>query len=288
MSDGLLAGIGAALALGMILAAGPAGAAVDPGIAASRRASLRAVATVDDHRLADLIAGLQAAVDAGRRGSARIIDGDTPPGQDLQDAAAAARAAVQLALPSSRADVVLDGTMASVQPETPLPGGPTSAQLIGIDTQLLGAASAAEPFVQRRMAAAETVDALARALAALEGDRPHAALRALERAKAARAIVAAWDNPPTVLPFWLDTTGSMLSAARRIARATMAGDKEAAGRAGRDYQDAALDARRADTALALAISESGASLASTPLARLADALEAATARRAAMASVLQR
>ena len=55
---------------------------------------------------------------------------------------------------------------------------------------------------------------------------------------------------------------------------------------GRAYQRAARNARRADTALALAISESGASLASVPLQRLADALESATDRRAAMASAV--
>jgi hypothetical protein len=78
----------------------------------------------------------------------------------------------------------------------------------------------------------------------------------------------------------------MLFSARRIAHASLNGDLAAAEQAGRAYRRAARDARQADTALALALSESGAALASTPLARLADALEAVTTRRLAMASVL--
>jgi hypothetical protein len=168
-----------------------------------------------------------------------------------------------------------------------LPAGPTVADLIGIDGQLEDAASASRPFIERRKAAEEALRSLGDALAALEADRPTAALTALDRADAARRTVANWDNPPTVLPFWLDTTGAMLDAARDITTATLAGDADRARRAGRAYRDAAQDARRADTALAIAISESGSALAAVPLERLADALEAATSRRAAMASVLQ-
>jgi hypothetical protein len=111
-------------------------------------------------------------------------------------------------------------------------------------------------------------------------------LEALRQAAEARARIAAWPDPPPVLPFWLRTTGGMLFSARRIAHASLDEDLAAAEQAGRAYRRAARDARQADTALALALSESGAALASTPLARLADALEAVTTRRLAMASVL--
>jgi hypothetical protein len=286
---GRAAGIGAALLLGLLLAMRPADPAVaDPALAAHRLRVLQELATTDDLRLAALTAELQRAVDAGRRGSALIIEGKTPPTGDLQAAADAAARAAGLAMASEQADRAVDGTMLSVAPGglTVLPAGPRSGELIGIDGQLREAADASAPFVKRRKAAAATLDALGAALASLDADDPDAALRALDRAHSARATVAAWPSPPLVLPYWLRTTGGMLFAARRIAHATLAGDAAAAERAGRAYQRAARNARRADTALALAISESGASLASVPLQRLADALESATDRRAAMASVV--
>ena len=58
-------------------------------------------------------------------------------------------------------------------------------------------------------------------------------------------------------------------------------------RAAQRYARAAHEARRADTALAIAIAESGSSLASTPLGLLADALEAATAQRQALAQIAE-
>jgi hypothetical protein len=89
-----------------------------------------------------------------------------------------------------------------------------------------------------------------------------------------------------VLPLWLETTADMIDAARHIAEATIAQDPIAAARAAAAYRRAAADARRADTALALAIAESGSSLASTPMQRLAEALAAALAQREAVHSVL--
>ena len=274
--------------LGLGLALRPAGAtAADPALAASRQATLQDLAAADDAALAAVIAELQRAVDAGRRGSALVIQGETAPGPALLQAADAAARAAQLAVDSARADATVDGTWQSVRPDVAAPpAGPAAADLLGIDGQLRDAAAASDPFVARRRAAAATLDAMAEALAALDRDQPNAALTALDRAQAARAIVAHWPEPPVVLPFWLRTTNRMLNAARDIAHATLAGDAAAARRAGQAYERAAMHARRADTALALAISESGAALATVPLRRLADALDAATSRRAAMASVL--
>jgi hypothetical protein len=286
---GRAAGIGAALLLGGVLSLRPAAAeAADPSLVASRAAALHRVAAADDAALAALAAGLQAAIEAGRHGSALVIDGDSAPASDLEHAADAASRVPVLALASERSDSALDGTVLSVGLDgaAALPAGTRSGELLGIDRQLRDAAAASGPFVQRRHAATETLDALAAALAALQASDARKALRALHRAGMARATVAAWPSPPVVLPFWLRTTGGMLTAARHIARATLTEDADAAARAGRAYQRAAKDARQADTALALAISETGAGLASTPLQRLADALDAVTARRAALASVL--
>ncbi|HEY7527072.1 MAG TPA: hypothetical protein VIA82_09610 [Candidatus Limnocylindria bacterium] len=286
---GRLTGIGSALLLGTLLALRPPGAeAGDPALAASRAAVLHRLVAADDARLAALAAELQRAIEAGRRGSALIIEGETPPAGDLERAAEAASRSADLAVASQRADAAVDGTLRSVAPGgvTTLPAGPRRGDLVGVDGQLREAAARSGPFVARRQAAADTLQGLAATLAALRADDPATALDALRQAADARAIVAAWPDPPVVLPFWLRTTGSMLFSARRIAHAALHGDAAAARQAGQAYRRAARDARQADTALALAVSEAGASLASTPLARLADALAAVTTRRLAMASVL--
>jgi hypothetical protein len=285
---GRAAGIGSALLLGLLLCLRPAAAdAADPPVAAERVAVLHSAAANDVGRLDALIATLRAAVDAGRHGSALVIEGDADPAPALQRAADAAAQAVDLALAAEQADSSFEATRSAVQPSTaPLSAGPSSADLAGVEGQLRGAAVAAGPFVQRRRAAADTLEALASVLAALEADDAKRALAALDRADRARATVAQWPDPPTVLPYWLDTTGAMLSAARSIADATIAHDAAAAERSGRAYRRASRDARQADTALALSISEAGSSLAAVPLRRLAEALRLATQRRAAVASVL--
>jgi hypothetical protein len=231
---------------------------------------------------------LQLAIDAGRRGSALTIEGDRSPAPDFEEAAATAAAAKNEAAAAQGITAALDGTLAAVDPGFgPLPDGPDALALPGIGAQLTSAAEASDRFVERRGAAESTLEALAEALAALQDNEPSSALDALDRADAALRIVAGWDEPPVVLPFWLDTVSAMLAAVRRIAVATIQDDAAAAVRAGRAYRRAAEEARRADTALALALSESGAALAATPLRRLADALAAAAAQRDALAAVLQ-
>jgi hypothetical protein len=276
------------LLLGAVLAARPAGAdEADPPTAADRLAVLRAAAERADQGLEALIAELQQAVDAGRRASALTVAGDQPPKTDFEDAAAAAARAAEVAIVVERTTASLEAMLTAVAPSFGrLPNGPRAVALEAFGLQMTGAAQASGQFVTRRHAADDTLAALADALAALNNDDATAALAALDRADTARAVVAAWEEPPSVLPYWLDTTRGMLAAARRIADATIAGDGEAAARAGRAYRRAAEQARRADTALALAMTESGAALASVPLHGLADALAAATAQRNALVSVL--
>lgn len=277
------------LLLGAMLAARPAGAdAADPTIAAERLAVLRTAAGRADRDLEALIARLQMAIDAGRRGSALTVEGDRPPAREFAAAADAAATAAVKAIAARRSSSSLDATLAAVAPSFgSLPDGPLAVALERIGLQLNAAGQASGPFVLRRHAADDTLAALADALAALATDDANTALDALDRADAERAAVAAWEQPPSVLPYWLDTTGAMLAAARRIAEATIAGDRVAAARAGRAYQRAAEQAHRADTALALAMTESGAALASAPLRGLAEALSAANAQQEAVASVLR-
>jgi hypothetical protein len=273
--------------LGALLAARPAGGAADPTIAADRAALLRAEATDAAARLDALIDQLQGALDAGRRGSALVVDGDESPRADLMEAAATIDGASDEAALAAAATARVDGILVAVAPRRgPLPSGPSSTLFPGISAQFTSAAEAADAFVVRRQATDQTLDALADALAALDDDDPRSALAHLDRAQDALDAVRDWEEPPTVLPFWLDTTGELLIAARRIATASLAGDAEAVARAADRYARAADDANRADSALAIAIAESGSSLAATPLQRLADALGAATAQRQALSEML--
>jgi hypothetical protein len=276
----------AALLLGTVLAARPAGS-VDPTVVAERVSTLRAQAAEAATRIDALIAQLKVAVDAGRRGSALVIDGDESPRADLLEAAQAVSDASGEAALAAAATARVTGTMAAVTPgRDPIPAGPTTALLPGISAQFASAADAADPFVARRLATDETLAALADALAALDNDDPRTALAALDRADAALDVIRDWEEPPTVLPVWLETTDELLAAARWIAVASLAGDEEAVTRSARRYARAAAEARQADTALAIAIAESGSSLAATPLQLLADALDAATAQRQALEEIL--
>ena len=283
----MLAGVSVIVLLGVVLAARPTGAAADPPIAAERTARLHLEASEAATSLDALIDELQAAIDAGRRGSALVVDGDASPRADLAEAAAGIDAASGEAAPAAAAAARVNGTLAAVAPQRgPLPPGPSSTLFPGISAGFTAAAEAADPFVERRQATEQTLDGLADALAALEDDDPRRALTELDRAQAALNTVRDWDEPPTVLPFWLDTTGDLLTAARRIAVASLAGDADAVARAAARYARAADDANRADTALAIAIAESGSSLAATPLQLLADALEAATIQRQALQEII--
>src|SRR5207247_9325659 len=98
---------------------------------------------------------------------------------------------------------------------------------------------------------------LADALAALKDRRPATALLALDGADAAIAEVRAWPGQLATLPVWVDTTGKLLAAVRRLAVAVRDGDDAGAASAAAAYRSAAVDARQADTALAIAIAEGG-------------------------------
>ena len=282
----VLVGVLAVALLGAILAARPAGRGADPTIAAERAALLHQEATDATTRLDALIDQLQAALDAGRRGSALVIDGDESPRADLLEAAAGVNAASDEAALAAAAAARVDGILAAVAPRRgTLPPGPSdhapSGHLGPVRRRRRGRGPIRRPPAGNRP---DARGAGGRA-GALEGDDPRGALAELDRAEEALDTIRDWEEPPTVLPFWLDTTGELLSAARRIATASLAGDADAVARAAARYTRAADDANRADTALAIAIAESGSSLASTPLQLLADALEAAAAQRQALQGI---
>jgi hypothetical protein len=287
--SGLLLGVLAAIALGAVLSQRPADAAAsDPPRREARRQALASVALAADAELERLEAALQEAIDRGRQASALTVAGEERPSPAYEVAASAVESA---AAPASAAgDVVAE--LRAVQAAAgglgaEVPVGASAVDLLGIASQLREAAPAADEFVELRLASARTLSALDEALASLEAEEPDAALEALDAAADARTRVAGWEEPPAVLPVWLETTGRVIDAARDIARATLDGDLARAESAVAAYRMAIDGARQADVALALAISETGAGVAVTPLRRLADAAAATAAQRAAVASVLQ-
>jgi hypothetical protein len=168
----------------------------------------------------------------------------------------------------------LRGTAASVRPGLSVPPIRGGTELLQIGGQLLEAAAAAEPFLERRLASERTLERLDDALSALRADELTAAAEALDDARDARSTLAAWEPRPVTLPLWLRTTRRLITAAEDIAAAAASGDAAAARAAARRYALAADEAHRADVSLALTLSETGAGLTTTPLRRLADELAA--------------
>ncbi|HTE66484.1 MAG TPA: hypothetical protein VK736_09530, partial [Candidatus Binatia bacterium] len=232
---------------------------------------------------------LEAAIDAARRGAALIVSGDEPPAPPLIEAAAILESSRDAVAEAVLATTRLRGTLACARPGAPplAHDGAVPDQVVSIAVQLRATAAEAEPFVTRRWAADATLTALSNALDALDGDDPEAALAALDDADAALELVAAWEEPPPSLGYWLETTGELLSAARAIAEATLAEDLPAAATAAEAYRAAAAKARDADRALALAIAEAGSALTVVPLRRLADAVAELATLRADVAAVVE-
>jgi hypothetical protein len=271
------------------LAARPAAAAsADPPREAARQAWLVATAGAADATLDRLQGELEAAIDAARRGAALIVSGDERPAPALIEAAAILEAARDEVAEAVLAANRLRGTLACARPGAPplARDGAVPDQVVSIAVQLRATAAEAEPFVERRWAADATLTALSDALDALDGDDPEAALAALDDADAALEQVAAWDEPPPSLGYWLETTGELLSAARAIAEATLAEDPPAAAAAAEAYRAAAAKALDADRSLALAIAEAGSALAVVPLRRLASAVAELAVLRADVATVV--
>jgi hypothetical protein len=146
--------------------------------------------------------------------------------------------------------------------------------------------AAADGFRRLHQATASVLEGLSNALAALDDGRPVAGLDALDTADAALAEVRAWPGQLDTLPVWVDTTGRLLAAVRRLAVAIRNGDEAAARSAAAAYRAAASDARQADAALAIAIAEGGNAVSGTVMAAAAEALRETEATQAAVQSLL--
>jgi hypothetical protein len=254
---------------------------------ARRTEALAATAAVAADALAAMAADLEVAIDHARQGTALVVDGEEPPAPELRTASEAVLAAVASASNAGQAVDALRGMLAAVRPdERPLPSPADPTALTAIAGQLVAAAEAAGPFVERRRAAARTVERLGAALAALDDDDPVGALARLDEARAAHGVVAAWEQPPRVLPVWLETSAALIDAVEALAKASLAGDEAAVEAAGAAYRSAAERARQADAALAISVAEAGSAVAALPLGRLAEAAAQVNELRLQVASFL--
>ncbi len=286
-SRALALGVAASLVLGTVMAARPAEpGSADPPREALRRHRLDERAREASRTLDGLAAALGAARDAARRGVGLVQSGDEPAEPALEEAAALVEAAIPEAEAAGAALAALQGFASAVGATQVVPPVAGPADLRGIAGQLRDAAAEAGPVVERRRAAAATLQELETALAALEADDPEGALDALASAGVERELLAEWSPPPVTLPLWLRITNRLIRAAEEIARAALKGDAAAARRAADRYAAAADEARRADVSLALTLTEAADGLTATPMRRLGNALADVETARAAVASLM--
>jgi hypothetical protein len=255
-----------------------------PMIAAEQLMAERAARS--DAALQALQDALAPAVEAARRGAARIVTGDEPPSEAFDAAADAARLAEPEAHAAAAAVGALDAARRARRPQAAAIGPVTSPEVLSsIAGQLEATGDAGDAFVATRRAADRVVEELERALAALAAEDLDAAEDATDEARRAHDEVAAWESPPPSLPVWLETTGAMIDAMQRIVMASRAGDADAAREAARVIGTLEEDAATADRALRIAVSEGGSALASTALGRLAAELDAVASVRARVDAV---
>ena len=281
---GALAIVGAAAVFGL---RSPESGIADPPRAHDVAGQTRAAATLTDDALVRMGDELTAALADARRGSAATLTGDASPAEPFLAAADRLSAGAATADEASSAIKRLAGMVAAASPGVARPAlAFDGRELEGIAAQLRAVASAAEEFAERRRTADATIEALGRAVAALDGDRLPDAFTALAEARASLDVIRAWDVQLATLPVWIDTTAALIDAAEQLGRAAERGDEAAIAAAAETYRLAAEEGHQADLALGIAIAEGASAVAAAPLQRLTDALRDVAESRAAVASVL--
>jgi hypothetical protein len=260
----------------------------DPSATVMARRLVIARAQAADASLAALERQVEPVLEAARTGAAAVISGPDAPGAVLSTAAAEL-AAVAPAADSARAAVSgLNRVIAARDPgasPAPLPDG--GGEVRSIAAQLEGTATAADGFVAMRLRAGRVLDALGRALAALDAGEVADAADMVAEARADHDALAAWEVELVTLPVWLEAAGAMVDAVEAIVAATRAGDAAAAAAAADAFAASSADAVTADRALRIAIGEGGAAVTAAPLGRLAEMLRGVAEARSEVAAILQ-
>ncbi len=247
----------------------------NPAAAAAARAMLATAASDARSALAALARSLDRSLSQARTGAALTVAGDAEPGPHLAAAADALTGDDQVVVRAQEALARVAGQLAILRPRATRPTLEIDPGAVGSAAAALrDAVDAANAFRDMRRASQASLVELGAALAALDGSDPSGAIAALGRADQQLAAVQAWPGKLSTLPIWIDTTGRLLAAARRIAVATRDGDPAAAEAAGADYAAAARDAHQADLALSIAVAEGGSGVSAVALGALADVRDA--------------
>lgn len=259
----------------------------EPSAALAARQLVLDRAEAADAALHALEQAIAPGLETARRGSARVVSGDDPPGPELQ-AAAATLAAADPAAGVARAAVdALEGARRIVAAGTRIDLEVPRGEVGSIAAQLDGTAAAADAFAGMRRRAEGLVLVLEAALAALEEGSLSEARDLVDAARADHDALAAWEIELVTLPVWIDTTDAMIGSVETIIAATRAGDDASANEAARQFAALAEEAGPADRALRIAISEGGSAVTAAPLGRLADLLREVALTRLEVASIVQ-
>ncbi len=258
----------------------------DPGIGLAAQRLVIERAGRADAALAALEQGVAPGLEAARQASARVVTGDEEPGPLFRTAAVLL---TDLDASDVRDAVTrLDGARQAAMSGAPVVATPVDAgEIASIAAQLHGTADAADAFVTMRRRAERVTGTLDEALRFLERGEADLASERVAAARGEHDIIAGWEVGLPTLPVWIGTVDAMIGAMERLVAATQVGNREGAAAAASDVAAVADDAAMADRALRIAIGEGGASIASTPLGRLADLLGRVRDARAEMAMILQ-
>jgi hypothetical protein len=264
-----------AAATGLALVLGLGGGAPRPELELAARATVLDHAGAAEAALTTLRERLDAALDAGRTGSASVVAGDAAPGPMFDRAADEALAAVDVAIEALVArDALAAARSVSAPDAAVLPPAPDPAEIAAVGVQLEDTAAAAEEFVTMRGRAESVTPTLLAALDALEAGEIEGSEGLVAEARAALVAVERWEVGVT-LPVWTSTVDKMIGAMQRLVAATSAGDAAGAEAAAAEFDALAEEAPEADRALRIALDEGGTAVGATALERLA-ALLAAT------------
>ena len=264
------------------------GGGPEPSAALAARQLVLDRADAADAALLALERAIAPGLDAARRGSARVVSGDRPPGVELRAASAALASADPAARAAQEAVDALEGARrlvgAGEEIQLDLPRGEPGS----IAAQVEGTAGAADAFAEMRHRAERLVDGLEAALGALEAGSLAEARTLVAAARDDHVALEAWEVELVTLPVWIDTTDAMIGSMETIIDATEAGDDDdAAAAAAREFAALAEEAAPADRALRIALGEGGSAVTAAPLGRLADLLREVALTRLEVASIVQ-
>lgn len=255
----------------------------DPSAALAARALVAERAAAADEALLALERAIQPALDLARGASARVVNGESPPGEALASAGAMLVEVEPLGVAAASRLRALEGARrAAGRLETNIEPPARAGELASIGAQLEGAAPAADRFASMRLRAERVLAGLAEVVDALaDGDRVTAETT-LDQVRADHRAVAAWEVQLATLPVWIEASAALLDAAGAL----VAGDAEAVAAAADDFERQRDGAASADRALRIAMGEGGAAVTAAPLGRLADVLRRTADARAAVAEIL--